>query len=59
MAIMKNPQMSKIIAIYNISNKVIKLISKAMKYWKFELTAGEKTLAEVKIQRRIFQGNAL
>ena len=30
-----------------------------MKNWKVELTAGGKSLAEVKIQRGIFHGDAL
>ena len=30
-----------------------------MKNWKVELTAGDKTLAEVKILRGIFQGDVL
>ena len=30
-----------------------------MKNWRIELTAGEKSLAETKIQRGIFQGDAL
>ena len=30
-----------------------------MKNWRVELTTGRKSLAEVKIQRRIFQGDAL
>ena len=34
-------------------------ITEDMKNWKVELTAGGKTLVEVKIQRGIFQGDAL
>ena len=45
--------------VYKISNKVIIFIKEAMKNWKIELTAGEKSLAEVKIQREIFQGDTL
>ena len=30
-----------------------------MKTWRVELTAGRRSLAETKIQRRIFQGDAL
>ena len=30
-----------------------------MKIWRVELTAGGRSLAETKIQRRIFQGDAL
>ena len=44
---------------YDISDKVIKLIMEAIKNWKVELTVGEKTIAEVKIQRSIFQGDAI
>ena len=42
---------------YKISDKVIKFIMESRKIWKVEMTAGGKTLAEVKIQRCIFQGN--
>ena len=44
---------------YKISDKVINSIKKTMKIWKVELTTGGKNLAEVKIQRNIFQRNAL
>ena len=44
---------------YKISNEVINFIEKTMKTWKVELTARRKRLAEVKIQRGIFQGDAL
>ena len=37
-----------------IFNKSINFITEAMKNYKVELTAGERTLAEVKIQRGIF-----
>ena len=40
--------------LYKVSNKIIKFIAKTMKTWKVELTAGGKSLAEVKIQRGIF-----
>ena len=40
---------------YKISDKVIKFIPEVMKNWKAEMTAGGKTLAEVKIQRGIFK----
>ena len=30
-----------------------------METWRVKLSAGEKSLAEVKIQRNVFQGNAL
>ena len=44
---------------YKISDKVINFTMETMKNWKVELTAGGNTLAEVKIQRCIFQGTAL
>ena len=44
---------------YKISDKVINFITKAMKNWKIELTAGGQSLAEVNIQRGIFQGDSL
>ena len=40
---------------YKISN----FIDKTMKTWRVELTAGGRKLAETKIQRGIFQGDAL
>ena len=43
---------------YKISDEVIKLIEKTMETWRVELTAGGKTLAEVKIQRGVLQGDA-
>ena len=43
---------------YKISDEVINFIEKTMKIWKGELTAGGKSLAEAKIQRGIFQGDA-
>ena len=45
--------------IYKISDEVINFITEAMKNWKMELTAEGKTLAEGKIQRGIFHGDAL
>ena len=42
-----------------ISYEVIKFIENTMKNWSVELTTGGKSLTEVKIQRRIFQGDAL
>ena len=45
--------------IYKISDEVINFIEKTMKTWRVELTAGGKNLAETKIQRGIFQGDAL
>ena len=44
---------------YKISPEVINFIEKNMKNWRVELTAGGKSLAETKIQRGIFQGDAL
>ena len=45
--------------IYKISAEVMKFIEETMKNWREELTAGSKSLAEVKIQRGIFQGDVL
>ena len=42
-----------------IPDKVIQFIEKTMETWRVELWAGRKNLAEVKIQRGIFQGDAL
>ena len=42
-----------------ISDKVIKLITEAMKKWKVELIAGGKTLTEVEIQGCIFLEDVL
>ena len=44
---------------YKISDEVINFIKKTMKTWKVELTAGGRSLAEVKVQRGIFHGDAL
>ena len=44
---------------YRISHEVIHFIEKTTKNWRVELIAGGKSLAETKIQRGIFQGNAL
>ena len=44
---------------YKISHEVMNFIEKNMKNWRVELTAGGKSLAETKIQRGIFQGDAL
>ena len=44
----------------NVQNiKVIEFITDAMKNWKVEITAGGKNLAEVNIQRGVFQRDAL
>ena len=40
-------------------DEVIQFIEKTMETWRVELTAEGKSLAEVKIQRGIFQGDAL
>ena len=45
--------------IYKISDKVLEFITEPMKNWKVELAVEGKTLAVVKIQRCIFEGNAL
>ena len=44
---------------YKISGEVINIIDKTRKTWRVELTAGGKSLAETKIQRAFFQGDAL
>ena len=44
---------------YKISDEVINFIEKIMKTWRVELTAGQRSLAKAKVQRGIFQGNAL
>ena len=44
---------------FKISDEVINFIEKTMKTWRVELTAGGKSLAEAKIQRGIFQRDAL
>ena len=44
---------------YKISQETINFIEKIMKNWRVELTAKGKSLAETKIQRGIFQGDAL
>ena len=44
---------------YKISHEVINFMDKTMKTWRVELTAGGRRLAEAKIQRGIFQGDAL
>ena len=44
---------------YKISHEVIDFIEKTMQTWRVELTAGGCSLAETKIQRRIFQEDAL
>ena len=44
---------------YKTSDEVINFIDKTMKTWRVELTAEGRRLAEVKIQRGIFQIDAL
>ena len=44
---------------YKISHEVINFIEKTMQTWRVELAAGGRSLAETKIQRGIFQGDAL
>ena len=44
---------------YKISDEVINFIDKTMRTWRVKLTAGGRRLDEVKIQRAIFQGDAL
>ena len=44
---------------YKMSDEVINFIERTMKTWRVDLTAGEKSLAETKVQRDIFQGDAL
>ena len=43
---------------YKISDEVINFIKKTMKTWRVELIAEGKSLAEAKIQRGIFPGDA-
>ena len=49
----------KMYKMYKISDEVINFIDKTMKTWRVELTAGGRRLAEAKIQRGVFQGDAL
>ena len=44
---------------YKITDQVVQFIEKTMQTWRIELTTGGKSLEEVKIQRGIFQGDAL
>ena len=44
---------------YKIPNQVVQFIEKTMQIWTVEMTAGEKSLAEVTIPGGIFQGDAL
>ena len=45
--------------IYKISDKVINFITKAKENWKVELAAWRENIAEVTIQRNIFQGDLI
>ncbi len=45
--------------IYKIPDQLVHFIEKTMKTWRVELTAKGESLAEVKIQRGIFQGYTL
>ena len=44
---------------YKISHEVINFIEITIKAWRVELTAGGRSLTEAKVQRGIFQGDAL
>ena len=44
---------------YKISDKVVKFIENTMENYRVKLTAGGKSFTEGKIQRGIFQGDAL
>ena len=44
---------------YKISHVVINFIEQTMKIWTVDLTAGGRSIAETKIQREIFEGDAL
>ena len=44
---------------YKKCDEVIKFILEAMESWKVDLIAGGRTLAEMRIQRGIIQGDAL
>ena len=50
---------NKKLEMHKICDKVINIITKAMKNWFVELDVGGKTLAEVKIESWIFQGDSL
>ena len=43
---------------YKIPDQVVEFIQKTMQKWREELIAGGQGLADVKIQRGIFQGDA-
>ena len=44
---------------YKISDEVINFIEKIMKTWRVKLSEGGKSIAETKIPRGMFQGDAL
>ena len=44
---------------YKISDEIINFIDRTIKTWRVELTPGGRKLAKTKIQRGIFQGDAL
>ena len=44
---------------YKISQEILNFIEEIIKNWRVELIAGGRSLAETKIQRGIFQGDAL
>ena len=44
---------------YKIPDQVVQFIKKTMETWRAELATGGESLAAVKIQRSIFQGDAL
>ena len=44
---------------HKIPEQIVQFIEKTMQTGRVEVTAGEQSLAEVKIQRGIFQGDAL
>ena len=49
----------KVSKMYKIPDQVVLFMEKTMETCRVELTAGGKSLAEVKIQRGLFQGDAL
>ena len=53
------PQSRIMYKMYKISHETINFIEKNIKNRRVELTAGGKSLVETKIQRKIFQGDAL
>ena len=42
---------------YKISHEVINFIEQTMKTWRVDLTSGGRSIADIKIQRGIFQGD--